>query len=248
MRGTGLGSGRFMTLNAGSVLQEGFSMPTRAYWSGRIRLALVSIPVEILAATKSTSRISFNQIHEPSGKRIRYEKVVPGIGPVEAADIVKGYEVEKNKYVLLDRRGDRRRQARGQEVDRPVAIRRRGRDRRGLFRPAVLHRAVGGGRGRGRSLYRAARRAEENQEDRARSDRGARAGLDRGDQALWQGPADGDAALRRRDQEGGCVRRIADEEGRCRSGLARRGTDPEEGRRRSSPRNSRTPTPPPCAN
>ncbi len=76
-------------------------MPTRAYWSGRIRLALVSIPVEVLAATKSTSRISFNQIHEPSGKRIRYEKVVPGIGPVEAADIVKGYEVEKNKYVLL---------------------------------------------------------------------------------------------------------------------------------------------------
>ena len=76
-------------------------MPTRAYWSGRIKLALVSIAVEILPATKSTSRISFNQIHEPSGKRIRYEKVVPGIGAVEAADIVKGYEVEKNKYVLL---------------------------------------------------------------------------------------------------------------------------------------------------
>jgi DNA end-binding protein Ku len=32
---------------------------------------------------------------------VRYEKVVPGIGPVEASDIVKGYEVEKNKYVLL---------------------------------------------------------------------------------------------------------------------------------------------------
>jgi DNA end-binding protein Ku len=76
-------------------------MPTRAYWSGRIRLALVSIPVEVLPATKSTSRISFNQIHEPTGKRIRYEKVVPGVGPVEAAEIVKGYEVEKNKYVLL---------------------------------------------------------------------------------------------------------------------------------------------------
>lgn len=76
-------------------------MPTRAYWSGRIRLALVSIPVEVLPATKSTSRISFNQIHEPSGKRIRYEKVIPGIGPVDASEIVKGYEVEKNKYVLL---------------------------------------------------------------------------------------------------------------------------------------------------
>ena len=76
-------------------------MATRAYWSGRIRLALVSIPVEVIPATRSASRISFNQIHEPTGKRIRYEKVVPGVGPVEAEDIVKGYEVEKGKYVLL---------------------------------------------------------------------------------------------------------------------------------------------------
>jgi len=76
-------------------------MATRAYWSGRLRLALVSIPVEIVPATKSSSRISFNQIHEPTGKRIRYEKVVPGVGPVEPEDIVKGYEVEKGKYVLL---------------------------------------------------------------------------------------------------------------------------------------------------
>lgn len=81
--------------------KAGDFMATRAYWSGRIRLALVSIPVEILPATRSSSRISFHQIHEPSGKRIRYEKVVPGIGPVDTDDIVKGYEVEKGKYVLL---------------------------------------------------------------------------------------------------------------------------------------------------
>ncbi|MBX3554044.1 MAG: Ku protein [Pseudolabrys sp.] len=76
-------------------------MATRAYWSGRIRLALVSIPVDVIPATKSSHRIAFHQVHEPSGKRIRYEKVVPGIGPVDADDIVKGYEVEKGKYVLL---------------------------------------------------------------------------------------------------------------------------------------------------
>lgn len=76
-------------------------MATRAYWSGRIRLALVSIPVDIVPATKSASRIAFHQIHEPSGKRIRYEKVVPGLGPIDTDDIVKGYEVEKGKYVLL---------------------------------------------------------------------------------------------------------------------------------------------------
>jgi DNA end-binding protein Ku len=76
-------------------------MATRAYWSGRIRLALVSIPVHLFPATKSTSKISFNQVHKPSGKRIRYEKVVPGIGPIDTDDIVKGYEVSKGKYVLL---------------------------------------------------------------------------------------------------------------------------------------------------
>jgi DNA end-binding protein Ku len=76
-------------------------MPARAYWSGQIRLALVSIPVQVFSATRGGSRISFNQIHKPSGKRIRYEKVVPGLGPVDPDDIVKGYEVEKGKYVLL---------------------------------------------------------------------------------------------------------------------------------------------------
>lgn len=76
-------------------------MPARAYWTGRIRLSLVSIPIQLHAATKSGARIAFNQIHEPSGKRIRYEKVVPGLGPVDTDEIVKGYEVEKGKYVLL---------------------------------------------------------------------------------------------------------------------------------------------------
>ena len=76
-------------------------MAARAFWSGRIRLALVSIPVEIVPATKTAARISFHQIHETSGKRNRYEKDVPSIGPVDTDDIVKGYEVEKGKYVLL---------------------------------------------------------------------------------------------------------------------------------------------------
>ena len=77
-------------------------MAARAYWQGQIRLALVSIPVEIYTATKSSAKIRFNQIHEPSGKRISYEKVVPGIGPVDRDDIIKGYEVSKGEYVLLD--------------------------------------------------------------------------------------------------------------------------------------------------
>lgn len=77
-------------------------MAARAYWQGQIRLALVSIPVEIYAATKSGAQIAFHQIHEPSGKRVKYEKVVPGLGAIDTDEIVKGYEVDKGDYVLLD--------------------------------------------------------------------------------------------------------------------------------------------------
>lgn len=79
-------------------------MAAPAYWSGQIRLALVSIPVEIFSATKSGAQIRFNQVHKPSGKRIAYEKVVPGIGPIDRDEIIKGYEVEKGTYVLLEER------------------------------------------------------------------------------------------------------------------------------------------------
>jgi len=77
-------------------------MAARAYWRGQIKLALVSIPVEIFPATRSGAAISFHQVHEPSGKRIRYEKVAPGVGPVDKDEIMKGYEVSKGSYVLLD--------------------------------------------------------------------------------------------------------------------------------------------------
>jgi DNA end-binding protein Ku len=80
----------------------GSSMAARAYWQGQIKLALVSIPVEIYPATKSGPAISFRQIHEPSGKPIQYEKVVSGIGPVDRDEIFKGFEVSKGNYVLLE--------------------------------------------------------------------------------------------------------------------------------------------------
>ena len=77
-------------------------MAARPLWSGQLRLSLVSMAVDLYSATQSGARISFRQIHEPSGKRIRYEKVVPGIGPVDKDEIVKGYELEKDHYVLLE--------------------------------------------------------------------------------------------------------------------------------------------------
>ena len=77
-------------------------MAARPVWRGQIRFALVSIPVEIYPATKGGATIAFHQVHEPTGKRIRYQKVVPGIGPVDKDKIVKGYEVAKGQYVLLE--------------------------------------------------------------------------------------------------------------------------------------------------
>jgi DNA end-binding protein Ku len=77
-------------------------MAARPIWRGQIRLALVSIPVELFPATRSGAQIQFHQVHEPTGKRIKYEKVVPGVGPVDRDEIVKGYEVSKGHYVLLD--------------------------------------------------------------------------------------------------------------------------------------------------
>lgn len=74
----------------------------RAYWKGFLRLSLVSIAVEIYNAVESKSEISFRQIHKPSGRRVHYEKVVQGIGKIDASDIVKGYEVDKDTYIVLD--------------------------------------------------------------------------------------------------------------------------------------------------
>ena len=79
-------------------------MAPRAFWTGHLRLSLVNIPVKLYPATTSERAIALHQIHEPSGKRIRYQKVAPGVGPVENEEITKGYEYEKGKYVLIDQK------------------------------------------------------------------------------------------------------------------------------------------------
>ena len=77
------------------------ALPARPVWTGQIRLALVALPVKLYSALDSREKIAFNQIHEPSKQRIKYEKVVPGIGPVDKDEIVKGYEIQKGRYVLF---------------------------------------------------------------------------------------------------------------------------------------------------
>jgi DNA end-binding protein Ku len=77
-------------------------MAARAYWKGFLRLSLVSIAVEIYNAVDTKSEISFRQIHKPSGRRVNYTKTVQGVGEIDNADIVKGYEIDNDTYVTLD--------------------------------------------------------------------------------------------------------------------------------------------------
>jgi DNA end-binding protein Ku len=79
-------------------------MAPRAFWTGNLRLSLVNIPIRLYPATSTERKIELHQIHEPSGKRVRYQKVAPGVGPVENEEITKGFEYEKGKYVLLDQK------------------------------------------------------------------------------------------------------------------------------------------------
>jgi DNA end-binding protein Ku len=76
--------------------------PARPYWRGQLRLSLVSLAVELYNAVESSSQISFRMIHRPSGKRVQYRKAVPDIGEVPGEDIVKGYEIARDQYVLLE--------------------------------------------------------------------------------------------------------------------------------------------------
>lgn len=74
----------------------------RTFWKGHLRLALVSIPVRLVAAEKAESDIRFHQLDRASKQRIRYLKVAPGKGEVKKEDIVLGYEVEPGNYLFME--------------------------------------------------------------------------------------------------------------------------------------------------
>jgi len=76
-------------------------MPPRAMWKGAISFGLVTIPVAVYPATEEKS-LRFNQLHDVDMGRIRYKRVCSIDGEeVDYEHIVKGYEVEKDRYVVL---------------------------------------------------------------------------------------------------------------------------------------------------
>ena len=72
-----------------------------AIWSGSINFGLVTIPVKLFTAVR-TNDLSFNLLHAKDEGRIKYERVCSVDGkPVPWDEIVKGYEYEKDDYVIL---------------------------------------------------------------------------------------------------------------------------------------------------
>jgi DNA end-binding protein Ku len=77
-------------------------MAGRPFWSGQLRISLVSFGIQLFPATSATSEISFHQIDRKTRQRVHHLNVIDGDKPVENSEIVKGYEYSKGKYVIVE--------------------------------------------------------------------------------------------------------------------------------------------------
>src|SRR5579864_1012557 len=77
-------------------------MAGRASWKGYLKLSLVSCPVKLYPATSSSAgKISFNLLHKDTLNRVQQKYHDPELGEIDRADLVKGYQFEKDKYVVV---------------------------------------------------------------------------------------------------------------------------------------------------
>ena len=79
-------------------------MAVRPSWEGHLRLSLVTCPVALYPATSEAETVRFNLINPQTNNRIKMKTVDAGTGEeVSRGDLVKGFEVAKGEYVLLDK-------------------------------------------------------------------------------------------------------------------------------------------------
>jgi DNA end-binding protein Ku len=76
-------------------------MAPRPVWQGHLKLSLVSCPVALYSASERAGDVHFNMLHKDTHNRIRMIPTDPETGPVDRADIVKGFEIEKDRYVVV---------------------------------------------------------------------------------------------------------------------------------------------------
>jgi len=78
-------------------------MAARPTWRGYLKISLVNIPVKVFPATDSGATLSFNQLHAECQTRIQQKRWCPHCErEVPNTDIVKGYEFEKGRYVVME--------------------------------------------------------------------------------------------------------------------------------------------------
>ena len=77
-------------------------MAARPTWKGFMKISLVTIPVRVFPATDAAATISFNQLHAECQTRIQQKRWCPHCErEVPISEIVKGYEFEKGRYVVM---------------------------------------------------------------------------------------------------------------------------------------------------
>src|SRR5262249_7427370 len=82
--------------------REPGSLMPRATWKGSLKISLVAIPIKVFPATDTTEGITFNQLHGSCQSRVQQRKWCPNCTKeVAAAEIVKGYEFERGRYVTF---------------------------------------------------------------------------------------------------------------------------------------------------
>ena len=77
-------------------------MAARPTWQGHLKLSLVTCPVALFTATSSAGDVRFHLVNPETNNRIRMVPTDPDTGPVERSELVRGYEVSKDEYVLFD--------------------------------------------------------------------------------------------------------------------------------------------------
>jgi DNA end-binding protein Ku len=78
-------------------------MAARPTWKGYLKISLVNIPVKVFPATDAGATLSFNQLHAECQTRIQQKRWCPHCQKeVPSSDIVKGYEFEKGRYVVVE--------------------------------------------------------------------------------------------------------------------------------------------------
>ena len=74
----------------------------RPFWSGQLRISLVSFGIRLFPATEAKGEIHFHQLNRRTGERIRHQNISGEDDVVEDDEIVKGYEYSKGEYVIIE--------------------------------------------------------------------------------------------------------------------------------------------------